>query len=427
MKPNRIALWVALMLVSASVGCSFDELLDVKAPDRVAADAIEDPRYAQLLVTSAIADFDCAFANYIAAGALLGDELADGQLDGRQWVYDRRSISAAGTPQYAVSTCEGTIAPGVYQTLQTARFAADNAIRLLQSPKFVAAKNPNRTTLLATVAAYSGYSYLLLGEAMCAAAIDGGPELASTTILQLAEQKFTLAIDTGGVTGASDVVNMARVGRARARLDLGRGVEAVADAKLVPPGFRREARYSAATFRSSNRIWTMNNRAERVTIEDDFWNVTHMGAADRRVAVQNTGRSTISRAIQLWIQTKYRLQDSPIPIARYAEAQLIIAEVQGGPTAVNIINSLHATAGLPAISASDPDSILRHVIEERRLELFLESHHFFDKLRFNKLLEPDPLPDTPPAGAPYITAGNYGATVCLPLPDVERLNNPNIR
>lgn len=425
MKPNRVVAWIALLLAPAPAGCFFDDLLSVNAPDRVSAAELEDPRNAQLLVTSAIADFECAFTNYIAAAGLLGDELADGQLDSRLWDYDRRTINPAGTPVYAVSPCNNPH-PGVYQTLQTARFAADNAIRLLQSSSFVAANIPNRTTLLATVAAYSGYSHMLLGEAMCSAAVDGGPELTSPELWQLAEQQFTLAIDTGAAAGADEVVNMARLGRARARLDLGRGVEAVADAQLVPPGFRKEAQYSAASDRSSNRIWRMNNRDSRITIEDDFRNVTHLGAADPRVPVQTAGRNAVNPAVSLWTQSKYPQRDSPMPIARHAEAELIIAEVLGDTAAVRIINELHAAASLPPFAASDPDSIRRHVIEERRLELFLESHHFFDKLRFNALLDPDPLPDTPPAGALFVAAGTYGATACLPLPDVERLNNPNI-
>ncbi|MGH7629996.1 MAG: RagB/SusD family nutrient uptake outer membrane protein [Gemmatimonadales bacterium] len=425
MKPNRVVSWIALLLAPAPAGCFFDDLLSVDAPDRVSAAELEDPRNAQLLVTSAIADFECALTNYIAAAGLLGDELADGQLDSRLWDYDRRSINPAGTPVYAVSPCDN-VHPGVYQTLQTARFAADNAIRLLQSPMFLAANIPNHTTLLATVAAYSGYSHLLLGEAMCSAAVDGGPELTPQQMWELAEQKLTLAIDMGVGAGASEVVNMARLGRARTRLDLGRGVEAVADAQLVPPGFRKEAQYSAATERSSNRIWRMNNRDNRITIEDDFRNVTHMGVADPRAPVQDAGATTRNPQVALWTQAKYPQRDSPMPIARHAEAQLIIAEVLGDTAAVRIINELHAAAGLPPFAATDPDSIRRHVIEERRLELFLESHHFFDKLRFNALLDPDPLPDTPAAGAPFITGGTYGATTCLPLPDVERLNNPNI-
>jgi hypothetical protein len=421
-KPTHVHSLVAPLLVLAAAACLSDDPLSVDTPDRVPADDLEDPRNAQLLVTSAIADFECAFANYIIAAGLLGDEVADGQLDSRLWDYDRRTINPSGTPVYAVSTCDDL--PGIYQTLQTARFAAGNAIRLLQSPEFVAANIANRTALLATAAVYSGYSHLLLGEAMCSAAVDGGPELTSTQMLQLAEARFTLAIDTEGALEAD--VHMARVGRARTRLDLGRAMEAVADARLVPQGFRRDAAYSAASFRSGNRIWRMNNSQSRITVEEDFRGVTHMGTPDPRVPVQDAVRATLNPKVSLWIQAKFSGEESPIPIARYAEAQLIIAEALGDTAAVRIINELHAGIGLPPFIAVEPDSILRHVVEERRLELFLESHHFFDKQRFNASLDPDPLPDTPAAGSPFINGGTYAATTCLPLPDVERLNNPNI-
>jgi hypothetical protein len=142
--------------------------------------------------------------------------------------------------------------------------------------------------------------------------------------------------------------------------------------------------------------------------------------------VQDAARATLNPKVSLWIQAKFPGEESPIPIARYAEAQLIIGEALGDTAAMRVINELHAGAGLPPLTAVEPDSILRHVVEERRLELFLESHHFFDKQRFNASLDPDPLPDTPAAGSPFINGGTYGATTCLPLPDVERLNNPNI-
>ena len=51
----------------------------------------------------------------------------------------------------------------------------------------------------------------------------------------------------------------------------------------------------------------------------------------------------------------------------------------------------------------------------------MESQHLGDKLRYN-------LPFTPAAGTPYPpkAGGQYGSTTCFPLPNVERLNNPNI-
>jgi hypothetical protein len=36
------------------------------------------------------------------------------------------------------------------------------------------------------------------------------------------------------------------------------------------------------------------------------------------------------------------------------------------------------------------------------------------------------LPLTPAPGQPYRNGGTYGTTLCLNLPDIERLNNPNL-
>src|SRR6266446_2432237 len=51
-------------------------------------------------------------------------------------------------------------------------------------------------------------------------------------------------------------------------------------------------------------------------------------------------------------------------------------------------------------------------------ELFLEGQHLFDLVRFGKT--PDPT-----AGTAYAGGGVYGSQLCLPLPDVEKQNNPN--
>jgi hypothetical protein len=62
---------------------------------------------------------------------------------------------------------------------------------------------------------------------------------------------------------------------------------------------------------------------------------------------------------------------------------------------------------------------MQHIIQERRRELFLEGHRLYDFRRFN-------LPLTPAPGTLYPKGGEYGTTTCLPLPDIERVNNPNI-
>lgn len=97
-----------------------------------------------------------------------------------------------------------------------------------------------------------------------------------------------------------------------------------------------------------------------------------------------------------FIQTKYPKSSTPLPIASYKEAQLIIAEVQQGQAAVNIINALRAASGLPAFSSTDPTAIANEVITARSRELFLEGQHLYDVKRLN-------LPLNPAAGIPYST------------------------
>ena len=76
---------------------------------------------------------------------------------------------------------------------------------------------------------------------------------------------------------------------------------------------------------------------------------------------------------------------------------------------------------MPAYDATGQTAaeVLAQVIEERRREFFLEGHRFNDVRRFN-------LPLEPAVGAPFASGGTHGDQRCFPLPDVERLNNPNI-
>jgi starch-binding outer membrane protein, SusD/RagB family len=124
----------------------------------------------------------------------------------------------------------------------------------------------------------------------------------------------------------------------------------------------------------------------------------------------------------IYVPNKYAEGDAaPTRIASYEEAQLILAEAQGGNTAVTAINGLRATAGLlPYTGATDDASIQALIIDERRRVLFLEGFRNYDLQRFN-------LPFNPAVGTPFpFKGGTYGDTRCLPLPDVERFNNPNI-
>lgn len=141
---------------------------------------------------------------------------------------------------------------------------------------------------------------------------------------------------------------------------------------------------------------------------------------DTRIADSVTGLSGADNHTPFIPSNKYRSGSSPIPIGSYQEAQLIIAEAEGGQVAVNIINALRVAAGLPgAFQSTDAVVIKNQVITERSRQLYLQGTRLYDVRRQS-------IPLNPPVGATYLHGGTYGTEVCLPLPDVERNSNPNI-
>jgi hypothetical protein len=230
--------------------CSDITSLKQDAPSRIKAGDLETPENAALLVASAVGDFECALGDYIVAQGAVGDELANANLANRIWDFDRRTILPTNTV-YSTGSCDDGD-PTVYTTLSTARYDGDNVLRLLDG--WTDEQVPGRIGLIATAAAYTGYSLVLLGEGMCSAALDVGPELTPAQILTEAEARFTRAIEAATAAADDQTLNLALVGRARARLDLGDEEGAAADAALVPAGFVVEATYSAAKTQRENLV-----------------------------------------------------------------------------------------------------------------------------------------------------------------------------
>jgi hypothetical protein len=419
---RRITQWgwgraVAPLLLAGLAACNLDDVLSVEAPSRVLPSDLENPANARVIVNGVVADFECAFGAYVTVGGTIGEELHDSSIASQWWALDRRSFGPTGSI-YSTAGCTGT-SGGVYVPLSTARWQADNALRLLEG--WTDEQVPGRSALLARAAAYGGYSYLLLGESMCSAAIDGGPEVSREQLFELAEQRFASAIAAAQAASNDTLLTLAYAGRARARLNLGQLAEAASDARQVPPGFVFNATFTANDPQRENQVYVANVRSLLVTVDDMYRTLSFAGVPDPRVQVTDGGRNGGDQETRMYFQTKYAGTGAPIPLARYEEAQLIIAEAEGGQVAVDIINELHDRAGLPRFASTDAAEIQQQIIYERRAELFLESQHLGDLIRYD-------LPLQPAAGTPYQRqkGGTYGGQLCLPLPDVERYNNPNI-
>ena len=410
-----------VLFAAAAVGCGDVVSLEQEAPSRVVANDLYVPGNAQLLVTSAISDYECALGQYIIATGLVGDELIDAQLSQVGWDYDRRTITAA-LPIYATSGCTSIQVPGYYTPISIARATADKILTALEG--WTDEEVANRQSLIATAAAHAGYALVLLGESACSAALDAGPELTPTQLLTEAEARFTKAITAAQAGNNTIILNLARVGRARARIGLKKYADAKADASLVPDAFVHNATYSAANSRRENLVNTQLFRGLYSSVDPSFRNLTVGGAPDSRVVVVDAGVVGHDRATRIWRTTKYPLISSSIPIASGDEAILITAEADveanNITAAVAGINKLRTKASLPQYAGGTQAEVRAQIIDERRRELFLEGQRFGDIIRFN-------IPQTPAAGTPFPAKGGvYGNQICFPLPDIERNNNPTL-
>jgi hypothetical protein len=417
----------AVVLLHVSACETLKNPLEVEPASRIPAVALEVPQNAQILSDGAVGDFECAFNSYVTQGGTIGDEFIYAQQTADRAPYDRRTTAPTDS-RYATNGCTSL---GVYTPVQIARSSNENLLARLKTWTDAEVSSgpgaPNRTNLMAIAAAYAGYSYILLGEGFCTLAISTinldksityGGEISKDSVLKLAIARFTEAIGYAQTASNSSILNMAYLGRARAKLDLADYAGAKTDALLVPSGYLRNVGASDSDERRRNRIWSENSVSSRNLSVGTYYRTLN----DPRVPVTGTGNVSAT-GITHFYQTKYVTSSAPIALAKYQEAQLIIAEaeIRAGnlAAALPILNAERARGSQPAFTGTTAADYLAELIDQRRRELFAESQHLGDLIRFK-------LPLTPAVGSAYHFGGVYGDQVCLPLPSAERLNNPLI-
>jgi len=431
---DRLRVGTALSLLGAALwtlaACdAVKNPLDVEASSRIPAENVEVPANAQLLVDGTVADFECAFASYVVQGGEVGEEFVYAFQTADRVPPDQRT-SSANDARYATSACTGL---GIYGPLQTARSSAETVLDYLHVWTD-AQVSGSRQQMIATAAAYAGYSYVLLGEGFCTLAfskinpdrsITYGGEVSRDSTFKRAITRFTESITaaqtiTPATTASTDILRMAYLGRARAKLNIGDYAGAKADAQLVPAGYVHNATYSSTVSRRNNLVFNENSQSLTSSSVGEPYRT--YSATDPRVPLVSTATVSTS-GIRHWYQTKYPTIGSPIPIATYEEAQLIIAEAEiranNFAAALPILNAERARGNQGAFVGTTPAQYLAELIDQRRREMFLEGQQLGDVIRFGTTLQPA-------TGTPYHFGGTYGNQICFPLPSAERLNNPLI-
>ena len=408
---------IALTLVAAA--CHDITTLEQSNPGQLGP-AVFAPENADLIVNSSKGDFQCAFNEYITASGLFVDELRNAISQTANFDLDRRTMTAdhaSGTDD-----CTAQQIPGVYTPLSIARASNDVAVSHLEG--WTDAQVPDRDHLIAVASAYGGYSLVLMGEGMCSAALDLGPEITPAQLFADAKERFDTAVVAATRAGDDETLHLALLGRARTELDLGNSADAATDATLIPAGFEVDIDHDATNTRRQNLVFIHVQQAEFSSADTSIIN-RYLADNDPRIAVDSLGPLGSDGFTRIWLPEKDASATSPQALAKYSEAQLIIAENDANtgayPAAKTIINNIREAAGLSDFNPGTltQSNVMAEIVEQRKRELYLEGHRLGDIRRLN-------LPLAPATGASYISGGTYGDQSCFPLPNVERINNPNI-
>jgi hypothetical protein len=455
------------VLLVATVGslaaCNQDKLLTVPTPDVVLPENLTGAAVLPNAYAATIGDFQVAYSGsggnvigtfgstegLVLMSGLLSDELLDAETFPTRLEVDRRATKEVNATMLAI-----------FQLAQRARATAE--LVAASYAQFDPA-NPNRAEVLAL----AGFTYILFAEDYCNGVpnskvnADGtftfGDPQTGTQLLNNAVAKFDSAITLATAAGASGAtaLNLARIGKGRALLDLNNPVAAAAAVTAVPTTYVYNVNHDENTPRQYNGIYTFSVTSKRFTVaEKEGGNgIPFVTTNDPRVPVVRTangfdGSTPFYRTPKYTSLAQQPARGAPVPLALGTEARLIEAEnaLRAGDDVtflaklnearVNAKTYGDAPIAPPALAPLlvtdlpvDPVAKQNLLFKERAYDLYLTAHRLGDLRRLIRQYGRGAETVFPtgvynPLGA--AAGNNYGTDVNLPIP-FEETNNPQYK
>lgn len=322
-----------------------------------------------------------------------------------------------------------------WNTLSRARWLSDQSLVRLKAALGDATFAKHATAAQALV--WRGFTYRVLGEAMCYSVIDRGPATPSRDNLVRAESAFTAAIAVATAANSANLLTAAHAGRAQVRVDLADWAGAVSDAAKVPSGFKYQMPYysNVNEFGYNRTQWSSTAQSffKATSVWGTWYAKYHDDTKDPRVpytltSLTGAGAFPPVGKVPWWPQAKYVVNTAGVNLATGREARLIEAEaaLRSGDiaTAMARIDANRAAAG--ATVAPRPANITAAwtlLKQERGIELWLEGRRLADMRRWADTQTPgalNPLEVTGP------TSYLEGQNLCFPFSRDEINTNPNL-
>jgi hypothetical protein len=412
--PRRLTALTSFAAVLLQLhGCS--ALTDVTAPDVVQPTDLESAAGAAVLWSGSVSIFYDAFARTVVPTGEMSDELSSTLNFGND--TDRLTLVEGGLiSQYPYSD---------HHRVRINTFQAIDALK-----RFA----PQPASRVGQLYAVLGFSELFFGEHLCSgiplSSIENltpvyGLPLTSSEMLARAVADLDTAIFFAA--DSSRILNLARVGRGRALVDLGRFSEAAAAVAAVPTSYVYRSEHSATA--QPNRVFDAINTAKTSTVTDreGINGLNFRTANDPRLGTQLVGKGS-DRTTDVYAFTLYASSASPIVLASGTEARLIEAEAAlnagDAARALAILNALRAaTPGLAPLSPETTEAArVDQLFRERAFWLFLTGHRQGDLRRLVRQYG-RAQQSVFPTG-PYRAGLTYGNAVTF-TPSTSQLENPN--
>src|SRR5690606_30228239 len=222
------------LLLTLGVTAACNDFLVAENPGAIEETDLNSPAYVSLLANGPVFALQAAFDDVAWWNGQMTDEIVnrgnvnpfieEGQIDRRELHSDMSYITAF-----------------MYNPMQRARYSGEDVARRLTE---ILGDSASRSLHIARAHAYAGYSYVFLSEMMCVTPIDRGVPKSSDEMFADAMDHFDQAITIGtaarqyllgldpavpnAVLAADSVINLARVGSARAALNRNQKAEASA-------------------------------------------------------------------------------------------------------------------------------------------------------------------------------------------------------
>jgi hypothetical protein len=405
----------ALVLVFASlllIGCG--DLFSVANPTNLTDDDLKSPELLDALGNTPEGEFSDGYDLAVIGVALVSDEgfhvttqtdalnLMAGVMDGWNLRYEE-----------------------IYNRLSAARWIADDVTQRLEG----LVQNPTADHRVANGYFWGAIGRITMADLFEAVTIDGGPALTPAKVYEGAIERLITAANIARAAGSPNLEAAANGAIARAYRSLyferGRDLSALERAReyalqalAIKDDYAVDVHYQQPG--KANGIISRFNEGPWDALDPRYANLTDPVSGGRDPRIKHGPRVTASiDGRDVYLQLKYPDRDADIPLSRWQDARLILAEyylVTGDlPAAVGEINAVRRAISLADFTSNDADEVFRQLQYERIAEFWLEARRWQD-MRYWGVIPPDWAPEQK----------SKGIDRRWPISDAERASNSNL-